>query len=450
LSQLVGLGRHTVTANICVSGRQFQNWNPDYRQFSHRRHDADRIAEVILQETLDQQSGAGPVIAGMDDSIVRKSGKKIPGVAWRRDPLGPPFQVNFVRAQRFLQISLALPQDDQGGPARMIPFDFLHAPTPLKPKKDAPPEQWKLYRQRQRQSNIVRQGVSRLKRLREMIDRQTAHASRPLWITVDGRFTNKNLLRNLPPKTTLIGRIRKDANLFFPPQRSDQPRAAGRRKAYGPPAPTPEQLRTDINIPWREIPVFAAGKIHRFKIKTMAPILWKTSGAQIPLRLIVIAPLGYRPRKGSKLLYREPAFLISSDIQASVESLIQAFVWRWEIEVNFRDEKQIIGVGEAQVRNQNSVQTQPQFATFAYAILILAANRALKKCDYTLPLPNWRKPISKPRATTLDMIRHLRAELWGKALGVENFEDFRKDANDDLKPTKLTPHLPSAVLYASA
>jgi hypothetical protein len=450
LSQLVGLGRHTVTGNICAAGRQFQNWNPDYRQFSHSRYDADRIAGVILRETLDQQSNTGPVVAAMDDSIMRKRGKKTPGVAWRRDPLGPPFQVNFVRAQRFLQISLALPQGQQPGPARMVPFDFLHAPTPVKPKKNAPPEQWKLYREEQRQANIVRQGAARVKRLREMIDHQSPHAHRPLWITVDGRFTNKNLIRNLPPQTHLIGRIRKDANFFFPPQANDQPKAAGRRKRYGPQAPTPEQLRSDPNTPWQEIPVFAAGKTHRFKIKTLAPILWKTAGAQIPLRLIVIAPLGYRPRKESRLLYREPAFLISTDTQASLQALIQAFVWRWEIEVNIRDEKQIVGVGEAQVRNQNSVQTQPQFATFAYAILILAANGVLKKCDHTLPLPKWRKPISKPRAATMDMIQQLRAELWGKALGVKNFGDFRKDTIDDMKPAKLIPHLPSAVLYASA
>jgi hypothetical protein len=190
--------------------------------------------------------------------------------------------------------------------------------------------------------------------------------------------------------------------------------------------------------------------MHDFKIKTLGPILWKTAGAKKPLRLIVIAPLGYRPRKGSRLLYRQPAFLISTDPDVPLQNLIQAFVWRWEIELNFRDEKQIIGVGEAQVRNQNSVQTQPEFATFAYALLLIAANRALNKCGQTLPLPKWRKPGSQPRASTQALINQLRAELWGKALGVENFGDFKKKTAHDLKPRKSIPHLPSAILYASA
>jgi hypothetical protein len=36
----------------------------------------------------------------MDDSILRKSGRKIPGVGYRRDPLSPAFHLNFVRGMR--------------------------------------------------------------------------------------------------------------------------------------------------------------------------------------------------------------------------------------------------------------------------------------------------------------------------------------------------------------
>ena len=43
----------------------------------------------------------------MDDTIARKTGKKIHGSAWKRDPLGPAFQTNLVLAQRYLQFSAA-------------------------------------------------------------------------------------------------------------------------------------------------------------------------------------------------------------------------------------------------------------------------------------------------------------------------------------------------------
>ena len=49
---------------------------------------------------------------GLDDTIVRKTGKKIHGNARKRDPRGPAFQTNLVLAQRDLQLSVAWPLDN--------------------------------------------------------------------------------------------------------------------------------------------------------------------------------------------------------------------------------------------------------------------------------------------------------------------------------------------------
>ncbi|MDR2051685.1 MAG: hypothetical protein LBQ63_07950, partial [Deltaproteobacteria bacterium] len=37
--------------------------------------------------------------------------------------------------------------------------------------------------------------------------------------------------------------------------------------------------------------------------------------------------------------YRNPAYLLCTDPDLPVERLLQAYLWRWEIELNFRDEK---------------------------------------------------------------------------------------------------------------
>lgn len=47
------------------------------------------------------------------------------------------------------------------------------------------------------------------------------------------------------------------------------------------------------------------------------------------------------------MLYRQPAFLVCTDPQMTLEDLLQDYLWRWDIEVNFRDEKTIMGVGQA-------------------------------------------------------------------------------------------------------
>ena len=45
----------------------------------------------------------------MDNTLLRKRGKKIPGVGWIHDPLGPKFRRNLVWGQRMLQFSTAVP-----------------------------------------------------------------------------------------------------------------------------------------------------------------------------------------------------------------------------------------------------------------------------------------------------------------------------------------------------
>ena len=92
------------------------------------------------------------------------------------------------------------------------------------------------------------------------------------------------------------------------------------------------------------------------------------------MRLILIKAPGYRLRKGSKLLYREPAFLITTDLTTPAAELIAAYLARWEVEVNFRDEKTLLGVGQAQVRHPQSVARAPAFLVAAYAMFCGAAS----------------------------------------------------------------------------
>ena len=121
---------------------------------------------------------------------------------------------------------------------------------------------------------------------------------------------------------------------------------------------------------------FAAGKTHRFEIKTLNPLRWRAAGKEHDLRLIVIAPLGYRLTKHSRVLYRKAAYLICTDSDAFIQEVIQAYVWRWDIEVNFRDEKTLLGVGQAQVRHERSVENVPALAVAAYAMLLTSATQA--------------------------------------------------------------------------
>ncbi len=443
LGQLLCLGRHTLTGVLGTSGRLFCDWSADYRMYASERVEPETLFRPVRRSLTGRLGANEPLVAALDDTLLRKSGRKTYGVKYTRDPMGPPFHVNFIKAQRFLQISMACAADN--GMARMIPVDFVHAPAPQKPRIDADEQACALFRQAKREMALPKVGSDRLHALRKAMDNEGQH-DRALWSVVDGGYTNGTFIKPLPPRTVAIGRIRADAKLYHLPEPSAG--KPGRNRVYGDRAPTPEELRQDSSVPWQHIEAFAAGKTHQFKIKTMKPLRWRSAGKEHDLRLIVIAPLGYKLTKNSKILYRKPAFLICTDAHADIQQVIQAYLWRWDIEVNFRDEKTLIGVGQAQVRHENSVEKVPALAVAAYAILLTAATNAYGPTGQpdTLPAPKWRRKKTL-RASTQSLIQHLRHEVWADAL---NFSSFATHPYCNMKPEKFDNTLESALLYAIA
>jgi hypothetical protein len=446
---LLCLGRHTVTGLLTTCGLEFQDWSAPYRLFSFDRLPLPEIYAVVRRGVLAELPPQAPLLVALDDSLLRKTGIRIPGVAWRRDPLGPHFQTNFVRAQRVLQFSAAVPLSE--GAYRMIPIGFLHAPTPVKPSRKASPEEWTEYGRAAKLARLPLRAAQQIAVLRRDLDAEPSGAQRQLQCVVDGGYTNETVLKKLPARTTLIGRIRKDAKLYFPPEPLPGSPSRGRPRHYGAPAPTPEQLRTNDSVPWTSMEVSVSGAPHQIRIKCLRPILWRTAGLEHTLQMVVVAPLSYRLRQGSKLLYRQPAFLICTDPQLDARSLVQGFVQRWGIEVNFREQKTLLGVGQAQVRDPDSVASVPALQVASYAMLQLACLHTVDgpaKPDL-LPRPKWAAGDAPPRFSTQRAIAQLRAEVWGRGLGLANFCGFANASSPITKPEKFVPDLGSAVLYAS-
>jgi len=439
LAQLVCLGTHTVTGLLAVCGRQFQDWSADYRMYERERVVPEHLFEPVRQWLCDNQDG--PVVTAMDDTGLRRAGRKVYGAKYMRDPMGPPFRVNLMWAQRFVQTSMAC--KSPCGQATMIPVDWVHAPMPAKPKANAGEEAWKQYGEEREKASLSAVGAQRIRHLRQWLDEHGAR-QRQLWTVVDGSFTNSTVLKNLPENTVLVGRIRADAKLYHLPEQ--QP-SRGRRCSYGVQAPTPEQLRSDDAAPWQTVSVYYGGKRRKLRVKKLAPLRSRTAGEHQTLQLLVIAPTKYRLSKNSKVLYRKPAYIICTDPDAPIKQVVQHYLWRWDIEVNHRDEKTLLGVGEAQVRTPQAVQNQTGCAVAAYAMLLTAAAKCRKEghdCNH-LPLPKWRK--RKPqRITTMTLINNVRYELWARSI---HFSGFMTNNRQNVKPEKTIYSPKSALFYAN-
>ena len=439
MAQLVCLGSHTITGLLTTCGKQFRDWSADYRLYQRNRIVPEQLFGPVRHALCQNQQG--PIVMAMDDTRLKKTGTKVHGVKYMRDPMGPAFRVNFIRAQRFLQTSMAF--KGQHGQARMIPVDWVHAPIPQKPKADATEEQWARYRAKANACRISVVGAQRISHMRAWLNEHGAKQRR-LWVSVDGSFTNGTVLKALAPNTTLVGRIRADAKLYHPPQTQPD---KGRRRVYGNQAPTPEQLRLDERIPWQKHQVFFGGKARQLRVKQLGPLRWRTAGQQHSLQLLVLAPTPYRLSKNSKLLYRKPAYLICTDPHAPLEQVIQHYLWRWDIEVNFRDEKTLLGVGEAQVRTPEAVQNVTGCAVAAYAMLLTAAVQCQKENATfdRLPAPKWQ-PNKSNRPTTMRLIQNLRYELWARSI---HFSSFASQQRTNNKPEKSHCPAESALFYAA-
>jgi hypothetical protein len=427
-----------------ATGQQFSDWSAAYRLFALQRFDIPTLMAPARRAVIDHLDSDQPLVAMMDDTLLHKRGRKIHGTSWRRDPLGPPFASNFIWGQRFLQVSAALPEGPGAAGARAIPIDLVHCPSPRKPHRNASAERWHQYRDELATSRISVTGAERIAALRQAMDLD-GQQDRQLIMAVDGSYTNRTVIKQLPKRTTLIGRLRKDAKLYCPPApRADGQR--GRQRCYGEPLPTPEEIRQDPAIPWIKVKAFAANRLFDFEVKTVQTVRWRGIGAR-DMSLIIVRPLAYRPRKKARLLYRNPAYLLCSDPQMDLAQILQAYLWRWEIEVNFRDQKTLLGTGQAQVRKPGAVERVPALIATAYAFMLLSLKQTQR--GHMLPPPRWNHRRPDQRCSSAQGINFMRSQLWGAAMGVENLTHFEATRTGEAKSSNYINDPTSAVFYAS-
>lgn len=364
IAALCSFGRHTITSIAIFLGRDHKKPSADYKLYSWSKWKVEDIFNPILKQCLPYFEG-DYIVIGADDTKLKKTGKKIPYTSWQRDPMSPHFHVNFIWALRFLQFSaLAQLYKLNGAPCRAIPVRFIEAHAPKRPGKKASEEQKKNYKELQKKYNLSSVFVREVKNLREELDNDGVK-DKKLLMVCDGSFCNKICVGMNIDRTHLVARCRKDAKLCKTYQ------GTNKRKVYDDKKFTPEEVRQDESISWMRKSFFYGGEWREIRYKEINRVLWERGARKKLLRLIVISPLPYV--RGGKRNYRQPAYLLSTDIECSTELLIQAYLDRVQIEFNHREEKSVIGVGEAQVRNEHSVDHQPGLCVAAYSALLLAS-----------------------------------------------------------------------------
>ena len=403
LGGLVCLGRRTLSRVIWTNGDQHRSWGADYFLHARCQWEPQQLFEPILEQALEYCPGRLVGVA-VDETRLRKTGRCIPQAFYQRDPLSPPFHCNLMLGLRFLQASLLAPAYRQAPVnCRALPIRFQEVSAVKRPRRNASEELWQQYRLARKRYNLSQAFVKMMGDLRRALD-QAGGKSKALVVAGDGSFCNRTCFAPLLERTQLIARTRKDAVLCFraPPDS---------RRFYGVEKFTPEQVRQDESIWWKQTKLFYGGKRRQIRYKELRPVYWQGGARRRVLRLLVVAPTPYRKRKSSRLYYRQPAYLLTTDLESSAKHLLQIYFDRWQIEVNHREEKDTLGVGQAQLWNPTAVPKQPVLAVAAYSALLLAGLQAFgaERGAAYAPLPKWRRHAK--RASCLDLVTLLRKEM---------------------------------------
>jgi hypothetical protein len=403
LGTLASFGRRTLSRAIWALGRQQQDWSAEYRLHARSDWKPGLLFQPIVENAL-SFCGGRYVAAAIDDTRLHKTGRRIQSAFYQRDPLSPKFRFNLMFGLRFLQISLLVPlYRKQKASARALPVRFEEVPALKHPARKAPPEQWAAYRRAVKKNNLSTHAVGTIAGLRSSFDAAGQRAKR-LLIVGDGSFCNRTLFTPVLDRTEIIARARRDLRLC-------RKASGGQRLFYDPAKFTPEQVRLDESLLWRKARIFHGGQWRKIRYKEVSGIYWQSGARRRPLRLFVVAPIPYQAPGRKRKYYRDPAYLLTTDIHGTPREMLQAYFDRWQIEVNHREEKDTLGIGQAQLRSRLSVPRQPAFAVAAYSAMLLAALFTFGpgRDTHYQPLPKWRQNADRP--SCLDLITLLRKEM---------------------------------------
>ena len=262
LSNLLCLGRHWLTRMLCATNRDQCDWSADYRLFSRSPWKTQDLFEPAVRRSLDYVGTDEFICIAGDETKIKRAGRKVKRSRWMRDPLSPPFQVNFIKGIRIIQFAVILPFHRIAGvTARSIPVLFEPVESLAKPRKKAGAKEKAAYNKAKRKNTMCDQSVEHMLTLRKAFDAAGAFA-RIILFTLDGGFCNRKIFKANLDRCLALARCRKDAKLCFAANDPDHP-----KKKYADEKFTPEFVRKDEEIPFKSGKFFIGGKYRKFRYK---------------------------------------------------------------------------------------------------------------------------------------------------------------------------------------
>ena len=413
-------GGHAMTSTALTAVESYpKHFATYYRFFSEGAWRADALGMALVKLVLPLAT-QGPVVAVVDDTLARKTGKRIWGANMHHDPL------------HWLPNALAFGHN-WVVLALVIDVPLVHRPV-------AVPVLWRLYRSRKTRAGKTRRGRRERKtvgaaskgeyRTRPELAVQLLHIlhdalgpDRPIHVLGDSAYGGKSVTRNLPANTSAISRVPMNAALYAlaPPRRPGQ-KGCPRKKGHRLPSPKDMAAR---KCGWHTASVHLYGKDLKVRYKTTV-VLWYNSTRTMPVRIVLV-----RDPKGR----RKDDCFFSTDPTMTPETILETYARRWSLEVAFRDSKQLLGFERSQARTAKAVTRTGPFAFVAYTVTVAwFAQYGYRHYPDLIPKRPWYRHKQAP--SFADMHHILRTLL------------HRQDFSHTLENTGLSPKARTPNIHA--
>ena len=287
---------------------------------------ADAIALVLLRLVAREVLDPKPLLFALDDTPTKRYGPKVQGAGIHHNPTPGTAGSKFLYGHNWVTLSRVV---------RHTHFGVIGLPLLARlyvRKVDVPrlPEPAKIHFR------------TKLQQAAEMLTVMAPGLPKADYrprVVVDGAYAKREFLKPaMRAGLDVVARLRKDAALtdlppVLPPGAK---RGRGRPPIYGKNAVSLAR-RAGQKRGWAEVKsTTASGREVTERFKTFLAT-WRPAGGVIRVVILKAKDDSWR------------AFL-STDRDASVESIVQAVHDRWSIEANYRDLKQVERVGEVQLR----------------------------------------------------------------------------------------------------
>jgi len=301
--------------------------------FTHARWSPDRLGLTLLALILDQLLPPdAPITIAVDDTLFRRSGRKIFGTAWHHDPTSPAARKSTAWGNNWVVAGI------------VIDLPFLPSPICL-------PVLSRLW---------TKGGPAKPELAHELVELiTTTYPDRQIHVIGDAAYGTRHW-RTLDPGADLTISLRRNAALSE--INTPTPGVTGRPKLIGDKIGTPADLAARGG--WREVTVTRYGTTGRTRIIEHR-CLWVGPLRTRPVRVILIRdPAPRHPRHPYDLA------ILTTDLHSTAEQIVERYAARWPVETCFHDGKHITGIGQARNRTENAVRRTVPFGFLVHSLVI--------------------------------------------------------------------------------